>query len=338
MRRRPVRIIDIARRLDISAATVSAVLNHKADAGRISKQTQAAVWTTAREMGYQPNIAARRLRSAGGRNANSVYVAVVAPLDTPLTVVGSVFRGVQLFANSSDVPLQLTIETFRPGELSALPGLLDGSRFNGAIITNTAPEDDDFLAETEVPVPLVVFLRQIKRCSYVTSDGFESGYQAGKLLLQNGRQRPAALVPASTTQARLARLAGYRQALAERGFFQFPELVGDFTERGGYEGMLAFLQGGQRCDALFAIGDIMAFGAMAAIKQHGLTIPGDVALVGHDDLEVASFTDPPLTTFHLPLVEMAYDAAQMLVALLEGTASTPIHRVYPANLVKRGSA
>lgn len=337
MRRRPVRIIDIAHRLDISPATVSAVLNHKATEGRISKKTQAAVWETVREMGYQPNIAARRLRSDNANSA-TVYVAIVSSSETPLVVVGSVFRGVQLFAAESDVPLQLTIETFFPGHLKSLPGLLNGSRFNGAIIANTALEDDEFLARTDIPVPLVVFLRQIERHSYVSSDGFQSGYRAGNLLLEKKRRRPAALVPTSTTQARQERLAGYRQALYEGGITDIAELAEEFTEQGGYRAMLAFLQAGGQCDGLFAVGDIMAFGAIAAIKQYGLTIPGDIALIGHDDLEMAPFTDPPLTTFHLPVVEMAHDAARILVSLLDLSNSQPIHRVYQANLVLRGSA
>lgn len=336
MRRRPVRIVDIAHRLDISPATVSAVLNYKAEAGRISKKTQAAVWKAVREMGYQPNIAARRLRSDGGTGA-TVYLAIVSSSETPLVVVGSVFRGVQLFAAESDIPLQLTIETFYPGHLNSLPGLLNGSRFNGAVIANTALEDDEFLARTDFPVPLVVFLRQIERQSYVSSDGFQSGYLAGKLLLEKNRRRLAALVPTSTTQARRERLAGYYRALEEGGITEIPKLAGEFTEQGGYQAMVNFLQAGGQCDGLFAVGDIMAFGAIAAIKQSGLTIPGDIALIGHDDLEMAPFTDPPLTTFHLPVVEMAHEAARILVSLLDQTDSKPIHRVYPAGLVMRGS-
>jgi DNA-binding LacI/PurR family transcriptional regulator len=90
-------------------------------------------------------------------------------------------------------------------------------------------------------------------------------------------------------------------------------------------------------DALFAVGDIMAFGALPAIKAAGLRIPEDVAVIGHDDLEMARYVDPPLTTFRLRLVDMASGAAAMVMEMLNRRHTSAMHRVYDAELIVRRS-
>lgn len=339
MPRGSTRIIDIAERVGVSVSAVSAVLNNKAKAARISPEVQRRVREAARELGYQPNIAARRLR-VGGHSDQSTYLAVATSLETSMQLLGSVVRGVQQFAAQSEKPIQLTIETFRRGHVHELPGLLDGTRFNGAIVANTAPEDDAFLAGISVPLPLVVFLREIEGQSWVSSHAHSAGAKAASLFLADGRRKPAVLVPADQTQVRLARQEGFTRTLMDAGFSpsQIVEIVGDsFSEEGGYQAMARFLSGGGECDALFAVGDIMAFGALPAIKAVGLRIPEDVAVIGHDDLDMARFVDPPLTTFCLPLIEMARDAAGMVLEMLNQGHSATIHRVYDAELIVRGS-
>lgn len=339
MPRGSIRIIDIAEQVGVSVSAVSAVLNNKAEAARISPQLQRRVLDAARDLGYQPNIAARRLR-VGGRSDQSTYLAVATSLETSMQLLGSVVRGVQQFAAQSEKPIQLTIETFHRGHVHQLPGLLDGTRFNGAIIANTAPEDDAFLADATIPLPLVVFLREIAGQSWVSSHAHNAGAQAAALFLADGRRRPAVLVPADQTQVRRARQEGFTKGLIDAGFpaTQIVEIVSDsFSEEGGYRAIERFLSAGGECDALFAVGDIMAFGALPAIKVAGLHIPEDVAVIGHDDLDMARFVDPPLTTFRLPLIDMASDAAGMVLEMLDRGHNATIHRIYDAELIVRSS-
>ncbi|MBF6613073.1 MAG: LacI family DNA-binding transcriptional regulator [Chloroflexi bacterium] len=339
MVRGPIRIVDIAERVGVSISAVSAVLNNKAEEARISPQVQQRVWAAARELGYQPNIAARRLR-AGGHGDQSTYLAIATSLETSMELLGKVVRGVQQFAAASADPIQITIETFRRGHVDKLPGLLDGTRFNGAIIANTAPEDDEFLATAAIPVPLIVFLREVSGQNCVSSRARAAGAQAASLFMSAGRQHPAVLVPADQTQVRLERQEGYIQAFRDADFptARIAEIVSDaFSEEMGYRAMERFLATGGQCDALFAVGDIMAFGAVAAIKAAGLHIPEDIAVIGHDDLEMARFIDPPLTTFRLPLIDMARDAAAMVVEMLHQHHHATTHRVYDAELTVRAS-
>jgi len=337
MARQAVRIVDIARRLGVSTATVSTVLSNKADQGRISAEMQEAVWATAREMGYQPNMTARRLRSSGLAE-DSIYLAVIASLETPFALVGAVLLGVRSYAAECQESLHLTIETFRMGQLNALPGLHNNTRFHGAIITNTGLSDDDYIATTTFATPVVLFLRQIAGVNCITSNSAESGVRAARLLQERGCRRPAVLTPLEMTQARLDRTEGYKMFWRKAGIVATEIWATSFDERGGYAAMEHFLASGGRCDALFVVGDSMAVGAMAAIKSAGWQIPEDVAVVGHDDLDVASFTEPPLTTFHLPVFEMARDATALLLQLLHPGVQSPVQRVYPAALVVRASA
>ena len=340
MSRTPIRIVDIAERVGASVSAVSAVLNNKAEEARISPQLQRRVWEAVRELGYQPNIAARRLRT-GGRGGQSTYLAIATSLETSMELLGMVVRGVQQFVAQSDRSIQITIETFRRGHVHELPGLLDGTRFNGAIIANTAPDDDAFLAEATLSVPLVIFLREVAGQSWVSSRARVAGEQAAARFAAAGRRRPAVLVPADQTQVRRARQEGYIQGFVKAGFApdQVTEIVADsFSEEGGYQALARFLAEGGQCDAVFAVGDIMAFGALPAIKATGRRIPDDIAVIGHDDLDLARFVDPPLTTFRLPLIDMASDAAGMVLEMLKQRHPATIHRVYDADLVVRRSA
>lgn len=340
MTRRTVRIVDVAKRANVSPAAVSAVLNHKAAEARISVAVQEAVWAAARELGYQPNIAARSLRSRSGVK-NAFYLAVISASETPLTTLGPMFQGVLNFADQSPTPIQLTLEMFHRGKLHRLPGLNNGSRFNGAIIANTAPEDDEFLTSTNLPMPVSVFLRRIDRHNYVDSNSADCGRQAAELLWSSGRRQFAILAPSSATQARTGRERGFRAELQRYGV---PDdsihtiVASSFDERGGYDAVLAYLEAKGRCDAMFAVGDTLAFGAMAALKQSGVSVPQDVAIVGHDDLPMAEFVNPPLTTFRIPLAKMAFDAAAAVVDLLNGVRPGPVHVLYPGALIIRGSA
>ncbi len=339
MTRRTVRIVDVAKRANVSISAVSAVLNNKAAEARISEGVQEAVWAAARELGYRPNIAARSLRSNSAAK-DTLYLAVASASETPLATLGPMFQGVLAFADQSPTPIQLTLEMFHRTRLHELPGLTNASRFNGAIIANTAPEDDEYLARTDLPMPVSIFLRRIERHNYVDSDSADCGRQAAELLWNLGRRHFAVVAPASTTQARTAREHGFRTALYRHSL---PDaaislmVAPSFDERGGYAAVSTFLDAGERCDAIFAISDTLAIGAMAALKQHGLAIPSDVAIIGHDDLPMAAFVDPPLTTFRIPLACMAYDAAATLVDLLNGVQATPVHIRYKGELVVRGS-
>ena len=331
-----VRMEDIAREVGVSRVTVSVVLNNRGEELRISKRVQDEVWKAARRLGYRPNVLARRLRSA---EPSMLFIALATARQAPLTILSSVYTGADLFASKSQVPIQLTVESFSQGQLENLPGLLDGLRFNGAIISNSAPEDEVFLEKQELPIPVIVFNRYVQNLSYINATNRASGHMAAELLIQHGRRNLCILQNAKLTQSTDERRSGFLEKLEEAGFPPPTTIVGDsFSERGGNEGMASFLERKQPCDAVFAVGDYMALGAMHAIRKADRRIPDDVAVIGHDNVDMAGYANPALTTLHLPLEEMAQDAATTLVQILIGEVKGPIQRTYDTYLVKRESA
>ena len=112
--------------------------------------------------------------------------------------------------------------------------------------------------------------------------------------------------------------------------------AGDFTIAGGGAAMAALLDARPDLDAVFVANDNMAAGALRVLREHGRRVPDDVAVVGFDDLEIATRTDPPLTTVHQPIRALGKEMARMLTALLAGQDPNPL--ILPTRLIQRGSA
>jgi LacI family transcriptional regulator len=138
--------------------------------------------------------------------------------------------------------------------------------------------------------------------------------------------------------AAIARRDGYKQALLEAGIAISPELLVDgyYSDEGGYQAMHRLLNLPQRPTAVFAASDMMAIGALRAIHDAGLIVPDDVALVGFDDLPIALYANPPLTTVHQPITELCAAAVKSLIDQIKNQRSAAPLRL-PTSLVIRGS-
>jgi len=343
-----VRLSDIAAKAGTSVSTVSIVLSDRPSPVRISEATRQAVVDAARALGYTPNLAARRLRSNGDQT-RTIVIAIAYPLDSRLSLISRVVRGVQrqLQAMRDDlvslrVTVQLTIETFELGSLDQLRGLVEPLWFNGLLVTNTSTADDTYL-ETLVPsVPIVMFQRQSPRSS-VNTDSSMVGQLAAEHLIGLGHRRIGLIYPSATgSQAQALRIGGYRDALALAGLSLELEAPATGTNWAANAhaaaGTLLDRPAGERPTAIFATNDLLAIGAMRAIRDRGLRIPDDLAVVGCDDAEFAAYQDPPLTTVHLPLEEMAARATTILLDLIYQRVEPPVHEMFPSRLVVRRSS
>jgi len=166
------------------------------------------------------------------------------------------------------------------------------------------------------------------------------GYQATKHLLEHGHRRIGLMTTSMGAENVLPINRGYQRALTESGAQVFPEYmiqVPGFLMKYGEEGARRFLEMKERPTAIFAIADTLALGAMKTIKQSGLTIPADVALVSFNDIPGASLVDPPLTTVSTPAVQMGREAMKMLQALIDGKKPTKRHITLPVSLIIRQS-
>lgn len=341
-----VRLSDIATRAGTSVSTVSIVLGDRPSPVRISKATRQAVLNAARELGYTPNLAARRLRSNGAQ-LRTIVLAIAHPIDSRLSLISRVVHGVehQLQAiqdqlDTLGVTVQLIIETFELGNLHKLRGLTEPVWFNGILVTNTSTDDDAFLEALSPSVPLVVFQRY-SRHSSVNTDSTVVGRLAAEHLIDLGHRRMGLINSNAGSQAQLLRIQGFRDTLKEAGLDEPREALTTNSNwaRDAHEAAseLLDLTAPQRPTAIFTTNDLLAIGAMRAIRDRDLRIPDDVAVVGCDDAEFAAYQDPPLTTVHLPTEEMAARGTAILLDLIYQRVSPPVQEMFPSRLVVRQS-
>jgi len=309
----------IAEEAGVSRTTVSLVLNDVPGV-RISPKTRQRILEVARRLNYHPDAAARSLVSGCTHTIGFVLCQspdrVFADAFLP-----KVLRGVgdAVQENGFRVLIHSVEDVTAP---EAYIGLVREKHTDGIILSGPR-SDDQQLPRLKAEGFPVVLLGQLhgSNIPFVDVDNVGAARQAVEHLVELGHRRIGMITnaPLAYTAAR-DRLAGYRQALEEAGLPFDEGLVryGDFREESGRVAMKQLLDLPVSPTAIFAASDLVAFGVLVAIKERHLTIPDDVALVGFDDVQLAHYVDPPLTTVRLPAYELGYGAATLLTKLIGG--------------------
>jgi LacI family transcriptional regulator len=329
---------EIAALAGVSVGSVSSVLNNRHVERRIPVDTAEAIRKAASQLGYLPNISARRLRSGTGPK-NSVLLALITSFEAPIPLIHHFLLALRQDAESGNLPpddyaCSLMIEMFSAGQLRAMPGLLTGDHFNAAIILNTVANDDQFLKRSHLPYPVVLINRAIPGYGGVTEED-TCGTRPAEVFAGIKRTRLAVLRGSPLTQSTERRVNGFMRRAAELIGKPAREIIaGKLAETDAYEAMTAYLAAGQRCDALFCVSDALAVGAYRAIKEAGLRIPADIAVIGVGDYQTASFMDPPLSCIGVSHAAMAKLAGRQLIRLLmgDGAARENVHAPTLENL------
>ncbi len=329
---------DVAKAAGVSRTTVSLVLN-QVKGIQISDETRQRVVRVAREMGYVPNAAARALVS------NRAQIVGLVLTRQPQHIASDSFLTQileSLIASVRALGMRLLIDIIDPEhQKEAYLELVRAKHIDGVIISGPRFDDAALQALEDDGFPTVL-LGQVpgKDFCSVDVDNFAASCNAVEHLIKLGHTRIACITnaPLSYTAAS-ERLRGYRQALDEEGISYDEALVGygDFNLESGYREMSNLLESGAWFTAAFIASDEIALGAKAAIRDHGLSIPEDIALVGFDDLPLAYYLDPPLTTVHLPAVDLARHASQMLSIILQGKLPVKKQEILDTYLVVRQS-
>lgn len=335
---KPITITALANQIGVSVATVSSVLNNRHKQRRISPETVRKVQQAAAEAGYLPNVSARRLRSGLHRY---LILAVITSYEAPLHLVSASIATLHRLVRQEsyrNIQSTITVEMFDAGKLSDLPGLLDGSRFNGAIISNTVPEDDAFLAKSQFSIPVVLIGRDIPNYSSVRDLPEKTGQQAATILASAESTRLAILHPKLLTQTTSSRLQGFCGKAQSLGMMETCKIVSEgLDEQEGYRAMKGFLANGRGIDGLYAVTDSLAVGAYRALKESGLRIPRDVAVIGTGDSSIAPYLDPPLSTFTQQQCNLHEEAGRLLLGHLTGEIRAKTHILIPVTPVLRES-
>jgi len=307
---------DIARAAGVSRTTVSYVLSNRSGVS-VSGKTRRRVLATARRLGYVPNSAAAMLVT--GRSKS---IGLVLSRPELLGVDGFIpimVHGLNEVCSARGYRL-LMEAVADPPRVDDYLDLAKSKRVDSMIIMNPRKGDPALrkVIETSFPV-LVAGSAEHPRESAIATQDRQASRKATEHLLSLGHKRVAHISYASLSyHGALLRLEGYRQALQGAKIPFHPTLFaeGDFTAQSGYDAMQRLLASGSRPTALFAGNDTMAVGAMLALREAKLSVPEDFAVVGYDDLPIASYSCPPLTTIRTHPFEQGKLLAEAAIALM----------------------
>ena len=342
--KKPVTLADIAAKASVTPMTVSRVLN---SAGYVNSETRERVMRVAREMNYRRNGLARGLKRQRTETVGMVIGDIANPFAAELS------RGVREVLEAKGYSLFICVSEHTAKEdVQAFDSLAD-HRADGIIVATRASKSGNErlteLIDSGIPVSLIGRDFRHPHADLVMADNLTGGYEATRHLIALGHKRIGFIGISLTQGLRLRRFQGYVEALNEHGLTVEEELIvggrngaeqmpGYSTEEMGYDGMMKLLELKHRPTAIFARNDYTAMGALNAIKRAGLRIPEDIAIVGYDDIPLASHTSPTLTTVRQPTREQGRTAAEFLLRRIQEDREQPRReKTFNCELVVRES-
>ncbi len=327
-----ITIYDIADRAGVSIATVSRVFSGRA---RVAEATRARVFAVARELGYEPNVSARSLARQSTR-----VVAAVVPMLTSYFFM-EVIRGVQDRLSEIDYDL-LVYASRAPEEVdSQLGRAIQKGRADGLLLCSTPLTEGRARTLKTSGLPVVLVDSAHPDFDSVSVNNREGGYDATRHLLDQGYERIALIAPNPVSVPGVERCEGYKAALRDAGRPVDEELIvaskeveqHGFTREAGYTAMQHLLALPLRPDAVFAASDVQALGALRAAHDAGLSVPGDVALIGFDDIRTSAYVG--LSTLSQPMYDMGKLAIDKLIQRIAEPERPVSRTMFSAQLLVR---
>ncbi|HMH24675.1 MAG TPA: LacI family DNA-binding transcriptional regulator [Puia sp.] len=313
-----ITIYDLARKLNISIATVSRALK---DDPVVSKKTKKRIAELAEEMGYRSNNFARNLRM---QRTNTIGV-IVPRLNSYF--MSTVIAGMESIANSEGYNLIISQSSESAQKEMASAKTLFNSRVDGLMVSLAYDTDaiPHFEAFVRKGIPLIFFDRVAEHndCTSILIDNRKAAYEATTHLISQGRRRIVYITATPKRNVYVDRLKGYKEALADQGIKYNEEyvLISNLSQEAGADAAVLIRQMKPLPDAVFVANDNCAVGCMVALKHSGIRIPQDIAFAGFNNDPVSTVVEPNLTTINYPGYEMGQVAARNLINHLTGASS-----------------
>ncbi len=331
-----ITIRQIAKLAEVSRSTVSRVLNNHPS---VRPEVRQRVLEVIKEQDYVPQAAARSLAS---RRTN--VLTLLIPRSSAFIFTDPFFsltiQSITEACTARDYSLMLSMATGAE-ERSFYQRVLRSRITDGVLMLSSDIDDPilPLLINDDMPLVLIgshPYLQPMYSVDVANRDG---AAVAVEHLLRLGHSRIATITGPLQMNTAIDRRDGYKQALLKAGVGIDPQLIGegDFTQEGGYSAMRTLLDVQPPPTAVFAASDMMALGALRAIYDAGLRVPDDIALVGFDDIPIASFATPELTTVRQPIQRLGATAATMLLDHLEGNPPAIHHQQLKPELIIRKS-
>ena len=329
-----VTISDIARAVGVSSATVSRVLNSPEI---VREGTRNRVLLAMEERGYIYNALA-----GGLTRKRTATIGLIIP-----TITNSVFaistKGTQTVAKERGYSILLGSTEYSYDAEYDCVSLFYEKRVDGIIFMGAPGNSKTIKYLKKFKIPFVVTWEVLpeKDVNFVAFDNVQIARQATEYLISLGHRRIAMIAgPQTGTTRAFQRLEGYKQALAAHNIPREESLIVQkkYTVEDGKEAMSRLLRETDIPTAVFCGNDILALGAMAAVKEAGYAVGTDISIVGFDDLDISRVTDPQLTTVHIPAYRMGKMSGDLLISLIEGKEHQPQQYILDSSLVIRQSS
>lgn len=317
---------DVAKRAGVSQSAVSRAFS----GASVAEETRRKIMAAADELGYRPNALVRVISEQSnligivmGEITNPFYPEVLETLLQDLEAAG--FRVLLKHLDKAQ------------NADSAIEEVL-AYRVRGIIVTSSfvSAEMAERCAASEVPV--VLFNRHIRdlKISSISCDNVDAGRMIANLFLDSGHQRPAFISGSTVATSNLDRKKGFLDRIAERGGWTVPVVGDEHSYDVGFAGARELIAMRERPDALFCASDVIAFGALDALRTAGISVPGEISVVGFDDIPMSAWAAFNLTTVRQPRRRMVKEAVEMMIARIKGTSTNGV-RLVPGELILRGT-
>lgn len=318
--------LDVAKNVGVSRTTVSFVLNNVPDMN-ISESTRKKVLDAAKFLNYHPNVAGRKLVSG---KSNTIGLILC---QSPEQVFADAFLPQVIFGveqAAMEQSFHVMLKQVEPNDTNGYIRLINENHVDGIILSGPRQDDSEIIRLHSEGVP-VMLMGQLPdtRISFVDIDAACGAETAVQHLIDLGHEQIAIITnaPLTYTSAR-QRQNGYLQALKKAGLQISDTLMkeGNYTPASGFDKMNLLLDQPARPSAVFIASDVVAMGAILAIKRAGLRIPEDIAIAGFDDIPLAAYFDPPLTTIRVPAFGLGWAVCERLIRLIrnEGLDQTGV--------------
>jgi LacI family transcriptional regulator len=327
-----VTIVEVAEKAGVSLGTVSRVINNDV---HVAPETRERVLAVTRDLGYVVNRQARGLK---GSKTN--IIGVLVP-DLGTGYIGEIIRGIDTELGVSQLDLMLfTTHRTAIKEANYVANMVQGMVDGLLLVLPRNPADyTGTLTRCNFPFVLIDHQGTGEPCPAVGATNWQGAYNATEYLIKLGHTRIGFITGSMDLGCAIDRLDGYRAALRTYHIPESSELIyeGDFFQPDGHNGASVLLDLSNPPTAIFASNDVMAMGVMDAVRNRRMHIPGDVSVVGFDNIPQSAMVYPPLTTVQQPLEQMGRVATQMLMDILKNTEKDAGRIELPTELIVRSS-
>ncbi|MBC8248972.1 MAG: LacI family DNA-binding transcriptional regulator, partial [Anaerolineales bacterium] len=306
-----------------------------------SEETKQLIKRVAQEMGYHPHVIAQSLQRRRTNTVGFIVPATERYLSDPYFL--ELLAGIGDGAASYDFDLLIsTCKPMDPKERLVYERMVKGRRVDGIVVARTRCDDERIAYLVSEGFPLIAFGRTASEQDfpYLDVDGEKGVCEAVEYLIGLGHRRIGFISPSMYLMFAEHRLAGYKRALQDNGLELDPALVveGNLTQSGGYQRMEQLLDLEEPPTAVVTGNDLMAFGAMETAQERGLVVGHDIAVIGFDDIPLAAYFRPTLTTVRQPIYDIGKMLSQMLIKIIKGEEPAQRQIILQPELVVRESS